>query len=129
MKKSNVIVYWVIVFVSLLLAGCIFNEKPQQEEADKQIIAQMSLEWAVLDKNIPDYNQHIEKEHLPLRTQYNNQTYTTYEQCPLIDRGNDIIKDSGIRWNNRIIYIIETYLPNEIFIQNQITCRYFTLIK
>lgn len=55
MKKSNVIVYGAIVFVSLLLAGCISNEKPKQEEADKQIIAQMSLEWAMLDKNIPDY--------------------------------------------------------------------------
>ncbi len=49
MKKSNVIVYGVIVFVSLLLAGCISNEKPKQEEADKQIIARMSLEWAVRD--------------------------------------------------------------------------------
>ncbi len=75
MKKSNVIVYWVIVFVSLLLAGCIFNEKPQQEEADKQIIAQMSLEWAVLDKNIPDYNIIKDKDHFVLSTRNINKGY------------------------------------------------------
>lgn len=75
MKKSKVIVYEAIVFVSLLLAGCISNEKPQQEEADKQIIAQMSLEWAVLDKNISDYNLIEDKNHLVLSTRNINKGY------------------------------------------------------
>jgi PBP1b-binding outer membrane lipoprotein LpoB len=75
MKKSNVIVYGAIVFVSLLLAGCISNEKPKQEEADKQIIAQMSLEWAVLDKNIPDYNIIKYKNHFVLSTRNIDKSY------------------------------------------------------
>ncbi len=59
----------------MLLAGCISDEKPQQEEADKQIIAQMSLEWAVLDKNIPDYNIIEDKDHFVLSTRNINKSY------------------------------------------------------
>ncbi len=75
MIKSNVIVYVAIVMVSLLLAGCVFDEKPRQEEQDRQIIAQMSLEWAVLDKNIPDYNLIKDKENLVLSNKNINKSY------------------------------------------------------
>ncbi len=75
MKKSNLIIYEAIVFVSLLLAGCISDEKLQQEEADKQIIAKMSLEWAVLDKDIPDYNIINDKNHFVLSTRNINKSY------------------------------------------------------
>ncbi|MCX9010726.1 MAG: hypothetical protein OIN66_06340 [Candidatus Methanoperedens sp.] len=92
----------------------------------------MSIFLAASSLTVPEgmsLDQHIEKEHLPQRMQYNNQTYTAYKQCPLIDRGNDIIKDSGTRWNNRIIYVIEKYLPNEIFIQNPDNLQVFYAYK
>ncbi len=75
MKKSNVILCYAILIFSLLLAGCTSDEKPRQEEQDRQIIAQMSLEWAVLDKNIPDYNLIKDKDQLVLSTRNINKSY------------------------------------------------------
>ncbi len=54
------------------------NEKLLQEEWDRQIIAQLSLEWAILDKNIPDYdlNDMIrDKNHIIVSTKNINKNY------------------------------------------------------
>lgn len=75
MKKSNVTLYYAILIFSLLLAGCISDEKPRQEEKDRQIIAQMSLEWAVLDKNIPDYNLIKDKDNIVLSNRNIDKSY------------------------------------------------------
>lgn len=60
-----------------------YNETPwltdmpklPQEDIDRQTIAQMSLEWAVLDKNIADYNMIKDKGHLVLSTRNINKSY------------------------------------------------------
>lgn len=46
-----------------------------QVDADIQAIAQASLEWAILDKNIPDYNMIKDKKHLVLSTRSINKGY------------------------------------------------------
>lgn len=61
----------------------IYNEMPAitgtpellQDDTDRRTIAQMSLEWAVLDKNIPDYNMIKDKDHLVLSTRNINKSY------------------------------------------------------
>jgi hypothetical protein len=46
-----------------------------QVDTDRQTIAQMSLEWAVLGKNISDYNLIKDKDHLVLSTRNINKGY------------------------------------------------------
>ncbi len=61
----------------------IYREMPEvtgtpellQEDTDRQTIAQLSLEWAVLGKNISDYNLIKDKEHLVLSTRNINKSY------------------------------------------------------
>ncbi len=61
----------------------IYTEMPEatgtpellQVDTDRQTIAQMSLEWAVLGKNISDYNLIKDKDHLVLSTRNINKGY------------------------------------------------------
>ena len=84
----------IIVIIILFLQGCIYNEKrpetiytPEKPEAiytpeylqgnndDRQTLAQISLEWAILDKNIPDYNLIKDKNSIILSTRNINKSY------------------------------------------------------
>ena len=61
----------------------IYREMPEatgtpellQVDTDRQTIAQMSLEWAILGKNISDYNLIKDKDHLVLSTRNINKGY------------------------------------------------------
>ena len=51
------------------------DERFLSMDLDKQTIAQLSLEWAILDKNIPGYNLMKDKNHIIVSTMNINKNY------------------------------------------------------
>jgi hypothetical protein len=52
-----------------------YDEKTLQVDLDKQTIAQLSLEWGILNKNIPDYNLIKDTNNIIISTQNINKNY------------------------------------------------------
>ena len=88
--NKNIMFCFMLLIITGIFSGCIshpnsfsgngtgmndHDEKSIQVDLDKQTIAQLSLEWGILDKNIPDYNLIKDTDHIIVSTKNINKNY------------------------------------------------------